>query len=175
MEVSLHRYLFLDIDGVLNGNRQYKIWRAMPAQDRTSEQGLLSLLCPQKIDLLNSLHSLDLQIILSTTWRLPDVVPFDTLSLLRKAGLSGEMSVVDSTPDLGTFSDNQRVCFGVRGKEILLKVQELGLGKKQFVVLDDDPNVFFGGSLVCSRWVRTPSATGLDLRHIKKIFQMCSE
>ena len=155
------RYLFLDIDGVLNGNREYQQWRKLSPRERYSEKGALLLLNRDKVKLINRItRAAGAEIILSSSWRLDPRL--DTPTLLQKAGL--EAPVVGKTgPELSGIE--------YRGQEIKAKVLEMGLEADQYFILDDD---WYAGHGVLElghqgRFFRTSDTQGLLKKNLPLI------
>ncbi len=177
----MDRYIFLDVDGVMNGDREYSMLRKALRQagliphkggiedlkpENARREYLLALLAPEMMDRLNRLiEATGAKIILSSTWRNPDECwGFDAESLLREAGLQGE--IIGKTP--------RKMSLDSRGAEIALKIQEMGLNEDQYIILDDDFNTRDARKLTGhrNRWIRTSEAEGLTERHLQQALEM---
>jgi hypothetical protein len=160
------KFLFLDIDGVLNTHRQYNLAKAIPGwnSNQPSRDHLMALLCRNRIAMINEIcAATGATIILSSSWRHPAAIGgFEAADLLRDAGLIPE--IVDTTgPDDFTGHD-------FRGAEILRYIQTHQIGAKDYVIIDDDQGA---GTLVHrlghrGRWIRTSNKDGLTAKHRDK-------
>ena len=177
----MDRYIFLDIDGVLNGDPEYSMLRKalrqeglipykgqildLPPEHRRKEYRL-ALISVEMMDRLNRLiAATGAKIILSTTWRNPDECwGFDAGDLLREAGLRGE--IIGKTP--------RKMSLDSRGAEIALKIQEMGLDQNQYIILDDDFYTRDARKITGhkNRWIRTSEAEGLTERHLQQALEL---
>ena len=177
----MDRFIFLDIDGVLNGDREYSALRKALRQEglipykgfvrdlkpeHAKKEHLLALLAPDMVNLLNRLiEATGAKIILSSTWRSPENNwGFDAEPILREAGLQGE--IIGKTP--------RKMSMDSRGAEIALKIQEMGLAENQYIILDDDPDTRDARKLTGhkNRWIRTSEAEGLTERHLQQALEL---
>ena len=170
------KYLFLDIDGVLNGNHEYRLYRALPLLAQQSDYGHRILINDVQVGMLNQItNATKAQIILSSSWRTKDVYPRDINSFLIGCGITAP--IVGMTRDLGNFNTSKkpdesvvRVTVGSRGAEIWDFVMENNLLKSQYIILDDDKDILAPAWKIrglTSRWIRTRSDRGLSDRHVK--------
>lgn len=177
----MDRYIFLDVDGILNGDREYSMLRKalrqaglIPHKGRIEDlkpenarrEYLLALLAPEMMDRLNRIiEATGAKIILSSTWRNPDSIwGFDAETLLREAGMQGD--IIGKTP--------VKMSMDSRGAEIALKIQEMGLAEDQYIILDDDITTRDARKITGhkNRWIRTSAAEGLTERHLQQALEM---
>lgn len=174
-------YIFLDIDGVLNGDREYSLLRKALRQagliphkgqitdlppENAKKEYLLALLAPEMMHRLNRLiEASGAKIILSSKWRNPDECwGFDAEELLKEAGLRGE--IIGKTP--------RKLSIDSRGAEIALRIKEMALRDDQYIILDDDPDTRDARKLTGhkNRWIRTSASEGMTEKHLQQALEM---
>lgn len=172
-------YIFLDIDGVLNGDQEYSRLRKHLRDagllshkqslldlkpEHAREEHLLMLLSGEKISLLNELiQKTGAEIILSSTWRNSDNLwGFEAETLLKKAGFQGKIA-----GKTGESLDS-------RGAEIARKIKSMALEDGDYIILDDDPTTKDARLLTGSRnrWIRTATSKGLTPRHLSQALDL---
>jgi hypothetical protein len=121
------RYLFLDIDGVLNSAPWATIRDNEPGAKRPIMLNEFDPLCVQKLEVLVK-RLQPCQVVLSSTWRL-HYTPPEMVAMLAPFGYSG--GLIDRTPKLGSF----------RGYEIQEWMNQNLVEAHQIVILDDDDDM----------------------------------
>lgn len=145
----MNRYLFLDIDGVLNSTS----W-AMNTQ-QTGIWGIDKNTIPH---LQRIVDETDCEIVISSTWRILRSLQ-EIRSTLVLAGLLGAR-VISRTPVLG----------GVRGKEVEKWIADNARGDFLHAILDDDTDFFPRQPLV-----RTNVRYGLTEREAQRCIEILTE
>lgn len=165
------RFVFLDVDGVLNSRKYfrsdgYKIERCNAS--KTAEEldiaiGIGQLGAPH-IERLNRLVLPDVVFILSSSWRLFYKLE-DMQFMLEQKGFKGR--IAGKTP---TFND------GPRGREIAAWIEneleiEIASGElawPMFVIFDDEQDM----DRLRGRLIKTEYDTGLQDEHVDRALQM---
>lgn len=161
------KIIFLDIDGVLNHHKFYKV--KDPNIIKILELNLH--LDPRSVKLLNAIcEATGAKIVLSSTWRRHQSLEV-AREIFKRKGFEGE--IIDKTPDL--TKDNPDF---VRGNEILkwIKLNEALLGNdyknyKEYAILDD--KTFFLYSQKDHLFLINPQ-TGLTQENGKEIIDFLS-
>lgn len=130
----IDKYIFLDIDGVLNHQQYYKTDRHKKGEYPYSE------IDPEKVELLNSLiEQTGAKVICSSTWRIGET-PERIQEILTKRGY--KHSITDNTPSLRYKGDYGTVPRGCEihawlGNKIPYEERE----KIRYIILDDDSDM----------------------------------
>lgn len=112
----MFKFIFLDIDGVLNSSRSCYALRSSKVLD------------PIAIHLLNELVDISkADIIISSTWRLGRTID-DLQLILSEQGFKFKEKIKGKTPHVGDF----------RGNEIDLFLRDYRYEDFKYVILDDD-------------------------------------
>lgn len=135
------RFLFLDIDGVLNS----AIWFEKMNCDALSREPIWHMIDPDCVARLNRiLDATDARVVVSSSWRI--IHPLGQIDrALKERGFTGK--IVDRTPKYG----------GSRGAEIQQWLTAHGHDAENIVILDDDSDM--GHLAPCH--VRTSWGVGL--------------
>lgn len=143
------KYLFLDVDGVLN-NRRYLMTREKQPYSPRHE------LCPKNLATLRyfARHTDDLNIVLSSSWREVPGLYAAVSSILKEYGIR----LCGKTPKC-SYSPGS-----TRGNEIQKWMDKHGVKKEQIVIFDDESDM---GDL-SDRLVQTSFNYGLQYEHILK-------
>lgn len=148
------RILFLDVDGVLNSTKYFE-----SAKDRSMSPE--SDIDPKAVRLLNKLvREGDLEVVLSSTWRLLYPTP-GVQKFLAARGFKSELA--GSTPDLSQL-DKQR------GDEIQMYLSNLDVPAEAVIILDD----FEQMGKLDKHLVRTNEDIGLtqyDVKHALSLLE----
>jgi len=159
-----HRYLFLDIDGVLNSSIYHNRVTFLRNAKWPEINGVPVRLEPSKIPLLNQLVHPSVQIVLSSMWRVKGHAQVE--SWLRHLGFTGRL--VDAT---ALDITDPRRC---RGKEIAAWLKAAGHeerdwgGAVRFACLDDDRRM----EPVRPHWVPVDSVDGLTGNDVEKALKL---
>lgn len=159
----MRRYLFLDIDGVLNSMRTRGVWVRAPGHDGSMRtmRGLIGI-DPENVRHLNTLVAQSgATVILSSSWRLMFGVE-TTLGNLQGAGYAHDLA--GATPQT-SGSRGPGIC---RGDDIRAWLDEHGATAAEAVILDDCDDM---GELL-PRLVRTPVETGLTEEHVEQAMKL---
>lgn len=157
----MNKYIFLDIDGVLNTvssiSSSENIWLSSPKNPELDLVfgHMIYQIEEEKVDLLNQIvKETSAKIIISSTWRLLFKLD-DLISLLKFKGLIGE--IVGVTPNgLLNREWGKRI---LRSEEIYAYLLENNLQNNQFVIIDDDDDA---GISFEDKFVKTIDGLTLD-------------
>ncbi len=143
---TMNKYLFLDIDGVLNTDdflrkgRAVKAWDVFPADYGYMidhfHVGILR-------DIIDECKGV--QVILSSAWRIIPGVS-ETSKILRKIGMGSQF-----------YFDGETPANGRRGQEIKAYIDEHKIDPADICIIDDDTDI----DPLKHRWVRTLPNEGL--------------
>lgn len=131
MEILL-RYLFLDIDGVLNTGR-YSDYLEKKGMCETDADGYL--FDPEAVqNLKRIIEATDAKIVITSTWRLDG----DMQALWRNRNLAGE--VIGITPTLlrEKAIGKINVYYGHRGMEVEAWLEDNAIAPYKYAILDDE-------------------------------------
>ena len=131
MEI-LYRYLFLDIDGVLNTGR-YSDYLIENGLCETDADGYL--FDPEAVQNLERIiEATDAKIIITSTWRLDG----DMQALWRNRNLAGE--AIGTTPTLlrEETIGKVKVYYGHRGMEVEAWLKDNAIAPYKYAILDDE-------------------------------------
>ncbi len=179
----MQRFLFLDIDGVLNTDATYNgFYRAMGLSNRqtprdaspTESQVAELLISPECMFHLNQILRLSgARVVLSSTWREPqNLWGLDAMEILVESGIY--TPIFDVTAPAKQFD-----CAGVyyRGAEVCEYVTRKGLVPEQYVVLDDN----FAPGKILKQYlghkgvhIRTSHRKGLTRKHVTQVLHKWS-
>jgi hypothetical protein len=159
------KYIFLDIDGVLNSFTWYSENIATVPLDKrktmTLEERDLLQFDPAAVALLEDIVvrlAPDVRIIVSSTWRrlhpLSEIRGF----ILKKGGDKASGVITDKTP----YFPNK-----IRGEEIKWFVDQFLEPGDTYVILDDDSDMT--PEQKASTFVHTDNLTGLLPEHVEKV------
>lgn len=169
------RVVFLDIDGVLNTDKNYRDWRAAIKADGTSPEDMLSphtkLLFEKRcVDVLNTITDVTkAHIVVSSSWRKiyedprrPELHFSDLVALLKEVDVAAP--ILGKTPaDLPRkFSE-----LIPRGREIqawLARNQDVD----KFVILDDEEDMIH----LKNRYVQTDARVGLSSKDAERAIKL---
>jgi len=149
-------YIFLDIDGVLNGHKNYQEHDEAEAEANgysIPDDHVRHLQVNQEVDLLARIAGAE--VVVSSTWRLLYRNHWqDLIDLLRRRGLTA--TIAGATPNLSISTH-----MAERGDEITAWLMKHAGEKARIVVLDDDSD------MTAVKWwhVRTETSVGLGLNH----------
>jgi hypothetical protein len=156
MADTLSKYVFLDIDGVLNSDRYVK----SRAQVDTNDLWTLEDIDPAAVGILNALvEKSGAKVVISSSWRHHHSLE-EIRALLGERGFRG--NVLDATPRL--FGES-------RGTEIRTWLRVQVHEAHSFVVLDDDPAT---GELD-ARWVLTDPVVGLTDADVERALTLLAK
>lgn len=131
------KYIFLDIDGVLNSDTYCTSPEYLEETNQMSDQLIMLvnhwvLLDPRAIKRLNDLvNRSGAVVVLSSTWR-AKYSPSEITKMMQDRGAT--FTVVASTPVLHGKVNSSRI---PRGKEIATYIDSLANKPESFVILDD--------------------------------------
>lgn len=146
----MDRYLFLDIDGVLN----HRAWHLRPKADIEADRAawghFYTQVDPACVARVNAIvAALGAKIVVSSTWRFHEQTPM----VLTRRGLKAD--IVGVTP---------RSSAGIRGHEIQAWMDEHGVTAEQIVILDDDSDMVH----LLPRLVQTANTEGLTGAEVER-------
>ena len=146
------KYLFLDIDGVLNSFDDYKMSGKSFLKNLNNISFILS---GKQINLLNQIvEKYNPTIILSSYWRTR--YSLDEINkLFRERGFIGE--ITDKTDEIGEEHKQ-------RWNQIKRYIKEHDV--KNFIILDDEK---ISENETCPNFIKTNSYKGLKKNHLKEI------
>lgn len=153
INITTNKYLFLDIDGVLNSFDDYKVTGKEFLENIHNTTFILS---DRQISLLNDINEkYHPKIILSSYWR-----NRYSLSVIQKkfedAGFKGKISGI--TPSFGGEHED-------RWQQIKHYIDDNDVSN--YIILDDSP--LDRKDTKFPNWIRTNSYHGLDQKHMKEI------
>lgn len=161
------RYVFLDIDGVLNSRKHLEAAPNPPYVDRLNptdfEIGFHQII-PELVLRLNSLVAENVVFVLSSMWRRwfkTDVMQ----EMLRQHGFLGTLA--DATPVLSERPRGQEIASWLES-ETGVELSRGQLAWPAFVILDDNSDM---DRLMC-KLVQTDYDTGLQDDHIRRAREM---
>lgn len=158
----MNKYLFLDIDGVLNSN--FYIWNFRKKNGRESNRDT-DMIDEKRVAIFNSLFVLqpDLKVILSSSWRFLHS-PSDMTSILKEKGYIGP-DIIDETPSLASQ----------RGNEVIdwLKTNIANPNDElySFAALDDNSDF----DIMRGFLIQTNGDYGIQEKHIKALNRLLSQ
>lgn len=143
----MRRYIFLDIDGVLNHNRfSLFAWQQENPGKQYNTFHCFNEECVKEFNRI--ITETGANVVLSSTWRLYSPVPGEepsTKNLRKVLLLNGNVrcNIIGFTPDLG-----YKAVFG-RYREIEKSIEEFGItNEDRFIVLDDRNDAWNGDESV---------------------------
>lgn len=147
--MTIERFLFLDVDGVLNHQAWYEAQQKVPYNQSRHWDRQIDPECVERVLRLTELAEAD--IVLSSTWR----GNHKTEAALSRAGLSW----IDTTPHHHHGKDRRR------GNEIQAWMREHKVFQHQIVILDDDSDMVH----LMERLVKTdPYNGGFTEAHVER-------
>lgn len=162
------KYIFLDIDGVLNSSEYVMSMPYLLETAGMSDAEVMLIahhthLDPLAIKILNDLVKRSgAEVILSSTWR-GKYSPAEMTKMLKDRG--GEFEIKDSTPILfGKINSNRLP----RGKEIVAFLQRLEVQPESLVILDDHDDMLHLKPLL----VQTNIKVGLTTDDVEKALEI---
>lgn len=151
------KYLFLDVDGVLNCSASFKKDKdnGVMFSDTWGDLNRRNLLCLKYF----TSHTPNISIVLSSSWRGHELHERKLRMVFREMGIP---EWIDITPKLHDY----------RGKEIQWWMDEHSVKKKDIVIFDDDCDMLH----LNDRLVKTSFRfDGLCYRHLKKAWEILEE
>jgi hypothetical protein len=161
------RYVFLDIDGVLNSRQGLKNKPPPNYVDRLNPTNLelgIGQLCREHVQRLNGLVEDDVRFVLSSTWRRWYKVP-EMQQMLDHHGFKG--TIVDRTPHLDDKPRGLEIAAWLES-ELAIELRRGQLAWPAFVILDDDGDMHH----LRGRLVQTDYDTGLQDEHVQRARKM---
>ena len=153
INITTNKYIFLDIDGVMNSFDDYNI---DGKEFKENIHNLTFLLSKRQISLLNNIvEKYHPKIILSSYWRNRYSLK-DIQNKFEKAGFKGKINGI--TPSFGGEHED-------RWQQIEHYIQDNDVS--EYIILDDSP--LDRKNTKIPNWIRTDSYHGLDLKHLKEI------
>jgi hypothetical protein len=161
------KVIFLDLDGVLNGERYLDSLEDIPFE-RYPEKWI----DPAAVEVVNQIRSTlstSSSIVLSSMWRYN--FSLDEMNqFLRDRGLRGHITDMLPTTDLDVEKNQFRSMSEERGKLIFRWIREHWESLRGFVILDDLPaNQFYP---LGEYLVRTDRGVGLQKSQKSKVFEI---
>lgn len=144
------KYLFLDIDGVLNSQTWFDGGGALDGDDARQ-------IDPTAVELLDTIVAESrCRVVISSTWRVAMPLP-DIAALLGRRGFSFPRSVVGCTPELPDG----------RSTEVSSWMEAMQVSRQDIAILDDDTVWGFDDRLVRTTWKH-----GLQPEHVDRVIEM---
>jgi histidinol phosphatase-like enzyme len=155
------KYLFLDIDGVLNSESWYK-WRyAHKGLKWINKVYPICEFDPKAIKLLNNIiYRTGAKIVISSSWRIGRTVKELSL-LLQRAGLK-----------YSVYSKTKYHFKGPRGREIAWWLDENNAKTANYVILDDDTDILPDQA---AHFVHTNWISGLTYKEQKQVISILNK
>lgn len=151
--IKTNKFLFLDIDGVLNSFDDYKMSGKEFLENLENTTFIVS---KKKINILNKIvETYHPTIILSSYWR--NRYPLSKIQeKFEKAGFKGKLSGI--TPSFGGEHED-------RWQQIKHFVDDNDVS--EYIILDDSP--LDRKKTKYPNWIKTDSYTGLEQKHLEEI------
>lgn len=163
----LLRYVFLDVDGVLNSRQHLRNAGQPVYADRlnpTEYEIGFNQLFPELVQRLNGLVEPDVRFVLSSMWRKWFKLPV-MQQMLSEHGFAGKF--VGSTPVLEERSRGHEIATWLE-TELAIELSRGQLAWPSFVILDDNDDM----DRLRGKLVQTEYDTGLQDEHIQRARQM---
>lgn len=152
------KIIFLDIDGVLNGDIYFS------TNGHKNKSYPISQIDTRRVELLNKIiERTDAKVVLSSNWRLMHKLK-EVNDILNECGFKGEL--IGETDDLCSFNR-----FLVRGNEILKWWQdhERDFRLINYVIIDDDKDMLLDQK---DNFLNIDPATGLIMSDVVKAIKI---
>ena len=163
----MERFIFLDVDGVLNSGRYQ---RELRAQGETGRDAFGSRFDPQAIDALRMLlERSGAQLVITSSWRTEGLAAMRNLWQCRS--LPGVVADITPFYMYGAYrispQDEPFIGFtpGCRGLEIAEWLARHAESDASYVIIDDEEDFLLRQA---SRWVRVDPETGLTAADVRK-------
>lgn len=145
MKTESHPIIFLDIDGVLCTQSQWK--SEIMAEDGYSQ---FNQQCVEKLNKL--IEQTNAKVILTSSRRINKTTE-EFAAIMQRRGISGGL--------LGKINENTQLSSVSRGDEIRQWMEKYGEPTK-YVIIDDDSRIAQIGEPYVKHWVRTTYHRGFD-------------